>query len=321
MTLRRLTVEQSQTLRDGIEDNLQEHIDRGMRSFLTSVTSDAREAVRSPLPNSLLASGTGDMPTLGQVASTWTTVVDERIMTAVRNAYLAGLRNWTDRGIDLDSPSLEASRDYLAQVRNRLVLGTHMGVTVYEESFDKIRAALAQSVSGGWTRDQLATRIASELSWEERGPYWRSQLANIDGQIDEILDALGEPGTPIREAARLNDPRVNNLRAERNYVIKHLDAEKSIWQTRATLIARTEATGAANFGGMQAFVMEGVQTKVWLASGGPRTRLTHSTASGQEAGVLRPFTVGGALMQYPGDPAGPVQEVANCRCTMIAGDI
>jgi hypothetical protein len=27
-----------------------------------------------------------------------------------------------------------------------------------------------------------------------------------------------------------------------------------------------------------------------------------------------PFTVGGASLMYPGDPAGPAEEVINCRC-------
>ena len=320
MSLKVVSPDEALAFRDRTEETLQEHVSAAMRSYLTLVTKEAREAVRSPLPNALLAASSGEMPTLGDLHQSWAAVVDEKIMAAVRNAYIAGLKNWTDQGINLDSPSLEASRDYLAKVRDRLVVGTHMGVTVYGESFDKIRASLARSLSEGWTRDQLATRIASELAWEERGPYWRSQLSNIDSQMDEILDALGEPGSHIRETARLSDPRILNLRNERNYVIKHLDAEKSVWQTRATLIARTEATGASNFGGLQAFVLEGVATKVWLAALGGRTRPTHAAASDQEVKLDKPFIVGGALMQYPGDPAGPIQEVANCRCTMVQGE-
>lgn len=321
MALKTVNPEQTHAFRDRLEVRLQAAVTTGFKKYLNETRSAARAAVDSPLPNVLLAAGGNhEMPTMGNLAAWWAQQVDEQIMDEVRAAFIAGLKQWTDQGIDLDSPALLASRDYLAQVRDRLVLGTHMGVTVYEDSFNRIRAALAQSAAQGWTRQELAQRIATELSWEDRGPYWRAELAKVDKQMDDILDALGEPGTPAREAARLSDPTIQSLRNDRNYIIKHLDDERSVWQTRARLIARTEATGAANFGGMQAFVMEGVKEKEWLASGGPRTRLTHSDASGQTAPVLRPFMVGGALMQYPGDPAGPVQEVANCRCTMIAAD-
>jgi hypothetical protein len=201
-----------------------------------------------------------------------------------------------------------------------VVLGVHMGVPVYEDSFNRIRLALATSAAEGWTRPQLAQRIAADLAWEEDGPYWRSELARVDSHIDEILDGLGEPGTPAREWARLNDPTVEALRTQRNYAIKHLDAERSVWQTRANLIARTESTGAANFGAEQALIAEGVKTKRWVATYDTRTRPSHLDANDQQVGIQRGFMVGGAVLQRPGDPNGPVEEIAGCRCTMIAGD-
>jgi hypothetical protein len=29
--------------------------------------------------------------------------------------------------------------------------------------------------------------------------------------------------------------------------------------------------------------------------------------------------VGTALLQFPGDPSGPVDEIAACRCTIVGG--
>lgn len=320
MTLKRVSKEQAQELRSSVEEGLQDVALREMRGWLAEVRRAALQAVDSPSPNVLLAAAGDEMPGMGTIAGWWAQRVDASLMTAVHAALIRAFNRWTDMAIDA-SPAEAATNSYLAQVRDRLVQGSHFGVTVYEDSFDRIRLALAESSVNGWSRQQLAQRIAAELSWETDGAYWRAQQAAADSQIDEVLDGLGEPGTPAREWARLNDPEVARLRSLRNYAISHLDAERSVWQTRAMLIARTEATGGANFGAWQALVAEGVKTKVWEAAMQPgRTRPSHLDASGQEVGLARPFMVGGALLQFPGDPSGPVQEIANCRCTMLGGD-
>lgn len=317
--LKRVSAEQARELRSSIEEGLEEMSMRVMREWLAEVRRAALQAVESPSPNVLLAAAGDEMPGMGTVAGWWSQRVDESLMQAVRAALIRSFNRWTDMAIDA-SPAEAATNAYLAQVRDRLVQGSHFGVTVYADSFDRIRLSLATSAAEGWSRQQLAQRIAAELSWEKDGAYWRGQQAAIDSQIDGLLDALGEPGTAAREWARLNDPEVSRLREARNYAIKHLDAERSIWQTRATLIARTEATGGANFGSWQALAAEGVKTKVWEATPGGRTRPTHLQASGQEVSLASPFLVGGAALQFPGDPRGPIEEIANCRCTMLGGD-
>jgi len=145
-------------------------------------------------------------------------------------------------------------------------------------------------------------------------------LADTDHRIDSILDGIGPPGNPAREYARLHDPVVQALRNERNIAIRHLDAERSIWQTRANLIARTESTGVANAGAMEAFKAEGATKRMWTATAGGRTRLTHALASGQIANMGSPFIVGGATLMFPGDPNGPPEEVCNCRCCLVNPD-
>lgn len=321
--LNAVSEEEARRAREGLEASLSAAVSAVVRSYV----ADVRSAALSALPGSLRAAASapeplpaGEMPTLGAQAGRWAAGVDSGILSAVESAFARTWRRYTDLELSMDSPAYFAMQQYVANVRDRLVRGTYFGVTVYDESFDAVRRAVAQAVAEDWTRPQLAQRIAAELAWETDGPYWRAALADVDSQIDGILDPLGEPGTPAREAARLGDPRVQALRDQRNLAIRHLDAEKSVWKTRAMLIARTEATGAYNYGALQAFDAEGVERKVWLAANGPRTRLTHSEASGQEVKVGQAFIVGGSRLQFPGDPAGPVAEVANCRCTMIAGD-
>jgi hypothetical protein len=319
MALKKINAGQVRSLRDDIEVDLDRTVGQQMQGWLTDQRLAAVRAVQSSSPNVLLAAAGDEMPGLGTVASWWAQRVDAVLVGEVEAMLVRAFSRWTDMRIE-SSPAQTATNTYLANVRDRLVLGTHMGVTVYEDSFDRIRLALATSAANGWTRQQLAARIAADLSWETDGPYWRAQQARADSLIDDTLDALGEPGTPAREYARLYDPAVQALRDDRNYAIKHLDAERSVWQTRANLIARTESTGAANFGAHQALVMEGVKSKVWLATNDTRTRKTHLAADGEEVGILKKFMVGGAALEFPGDPSGPITETAGCRCAMVGGD-
>lgn len=60
-----------------------------------------------------------------------------------------------------------------------------------------------------------------------------------------------------------------------------------------------------------------VKYKMWRSLHDSRVRDTHAIADGQIQLESDPFTVGGALLDYPGDPSGPAGEVINCRCVVI----
>jgi hypothetical protein len=97
-----------------------------------------------------------------------------------------------------------------------------------------------------------------------------------------------------------------------------------VTEPRARTIARTESHGARNtvnaaavrrvasaFGSGSAF------SRRWQAAEDERTRETHVLADGQTVALNEPFIVGGASLDFPGDPAGPPGEVINCRCAQI----
>jgi HK97 family phage portal protein len=84
--------------------------------------------------------------------------------------------------------------------------------------------------------------------------------------------------------------------------------------TRADLIAETEAAGATNDARDLIAEVVGADRKKWRSRGDSRVRETHQKAHGQERDVGERFTVGGATLKYPGDPAAPVKEIARCRC-------
>jgi hypothetical protein len=102
------------------------------------------------------------------------------------------------------------------------------------------------------------------------------------------------------------------------------------WPNRAMTVARTETIGAVNAGVFRGAVLEAERRgdpapfKQWIATDDKRTRPTHDAADQQRTLLLESFVVGGARLQFPGDPRGPANEVINCRCSLlpfVLGDV
>lgn len=92
----------------------------------------------------------------------------------------------------------------------------------------------------------------------------------------------------------------------------------AIARLRSAVIARTETHTASQFG--QVAMAKSLQIplkKAWITVEDDRTRDTHSAVDGQSVGLHDSFVVGGALLDYPGDPSGPPEEIINCRCATI----
>lgn len=83
---------------------------------------------------------------------------------------------------------------------------------------------------------------------------------------------------------------------------------------RSMRIARTETTGAANFGAQESYTQAGVEKQEWLATLDSRVRDTHAALDGDVVEIGDKFNNG---LRYPGDPAGDVSEIVNCRCTLV----
>jgi len=91
---------------------------------------------------------------------------------------------------------------------------------------------------------------------------------------------------------------------------------------RLEMIARTETMRASNYGNLNLMSDWGIEKKEWLATADQRTRDTHLAAWDEYSGdgaipIDEAFIVGGAHLDYPGDPSGPPEETINCRCTTL----
>lgn len=87
---------------------------------------------------------------------------------------------------------------------------------------------------------------------------------------------------------------------------------------RAHVIARTETHFAAGWANEQAASEADITlVKEWAATADSRTRESHLEADGQTVPMGQAFDVGGYALRYPGDAAGPAEEVINCRCQAL----
>ncbi|MHA1302182.1 MAG: phage portal protein, partial [Candidatus Heimdallarchaeaceae archaeon] len=87
---------------------------------------------------------------------------------------------------------------------------------------------------------------------------------------------------------------------------------------RAMRMARTEVVAASNYGSYMGAKDTAVQNlkKTWISARDSRVRDSHSNIDGQTVDIDGKFNVNGYMMGYPGDPAGPAEEVIHCRCTL-----
>jgi HK97 family phage portal protein len=161
------------------------------------------------------------------------------------------------------------------------------------------RSARAQVIEFGLGIDFNIANAATQTWIDTRTKFWADRVNTETGKqiTNQIRTGLSE-GEGIRKL----QGRVNQV----------FNFAKS---TRSELIARTESVSASNQGHVEAYRQADVPRKRWLATLDDRTRDSHSDAHGQEVDREQSFLVGGAEMFMPGQ--GPVQEVANCRCTSL----
>ncbi len=85
---------------------------------------------------------------------------------------------------------------------------------------------------------------------------------------------------------------------------------------RSVMIARTETTGALNFGDTEAAKQTGkIWGNEWVASLDQFTRPDHIAVNGKRVALGQHFPIVNG--EYPGDPSMDVSEIVNCRCFLL----
>lgn len=154
-----------------------------------------------------------------------------------------------------------------------------------------------------------------------RDPWTSQYLNDVGNRMSNTPDEVY--GLIVREVERGIREGLALDRIQREVQLILTSTGTPYWANRAITVARTETIGAVNAGVYRGAVLEAMARgdvapfKVWLSTEDRRTRPTHVTADQQRTLLSEPFRVGGASLQFPGDPRGPAGEVINCRCSML----
>ena len=191
-----------------------------------------------------------------------------------------------------------------------------LGTRVKEQQATFQAVFAAQGADGAGAGRALAAReLGAELAFDlvprktlEEIESWASTAA--DSTLDTItkdaahwLRGAHEEGLSIDEiSAQINEELFDN-RLE-GYV-----SERA---------ARTGTLGTSNAGKHATHEdLDSVVAERWVATGDDRTRDSHVAADGQVVAVGDTFSVGGDELEHPGDPNGSLEEIVNCRCTVV----
>jgi hypothetical protein len=148
-------------------------------------------------------------------------------------------------------------------------------------------------------------------------PQWLARLKQIVNNIDTI-----ERVNSVRSTIAADMRRSISNSAQRNVSIRKITADlrkdfPDLSYRRAETIARTEVTYISNIAQEQSAMELGIDLKkVWIRTLDSRTRDTHVNAPRNPIDSDQPFIVGGKKMMRPGDPAGGIKEIINCRCVV-----
>lgn len=191
-------------------------------------------------------------------------------------------------------------RAYLDKVNDRLVIWP-------DGAFENVRTELQAGLALGQDQRALRDRVGRALSID-------AQSRALVAQIDKLTQTIENPDTPPQIA--------REARARRSALYRRKDRADQLWWPSAARIARTETVTALNGGTYAGAAANQERDQVqrwmqWWSTTDERVRPSHWAAHMQVRKLGEKFSVGGHLLDHPGDPTAPADEVINCRCSTL----
>ena len=184
-------------------------------------------------------------------------------------------------------------------------------------------------------------RVPNPFAWTSVRSAWQAAIRDLvrDGRgrrrlpqyatVQRILEDSGLPVAVYEDVRGLLKRAASEGWGERKTKIelgKMLGTSRrkgeatTAYAARLRMLARTAATANAAHRMATSDLARKRGRLRWVTVHDNRVRPTHVAADGQVQDLGTPFHVGDAHLLYPGDPAGPLKETANCRCILIPTD-
>lgn len=166
---------------------------------------------------------------------------------------------------------------------------------VYVDAAKQGVESAIQQLGGNFAFDVVDPRVVDVINQRE------VKLAKVSDTVNKLVEKTLQRGVE-------NGETISQLQDRLKPYFNQLAGSRSL------MVARTEIAGATNSARNLVYQEEGVESTQWITARDEAVRDSHAELDGDEAPVGTPFANG---LLYPGDPAGPPEEVINCRCVAI----
>ena len=173
---------------------------------------------------------------------------------------------------------------------------------IQKRTDDLYRSALVKGY------ETVIRELRIDLPFDLLTPEVESFLLEKHFEIPDLID--GPTETRLRAALQEAIRAGENLEKVAARVKEVFDIELG----RARRIARTEVAESFNGGRFETMKEAGVHKLEWLTARDNRVRDSHADIDGQIIVLGDKFSNG---LYYPLDPAGPPEEIVNCRCVAL----